>query len=76
MKEVDRIRWRITLAIESAGFGAISAAEEMGWPRDHLRDYLEGRKDSLKVQKLMQISERFGIPFQDLIPGGSKRQAG
>ena len=76
MKEADRIRWKIQTSIEAAGFGAVSAALEMGWPRDHLRDYLEGRKDSMKVQKLLQLSERFGIPFNELIPGGTKRQTG
>lgn len=76
MKETDRIRWKIQTCIEAAGFGSVSAAEELGWPRDHLRDYLEGRKESLKVQKLLQLSERFGIPFNDLIPGAGKKQTG
>ena len=76
MRETDRIRWKIQTAIEAAGFGAVNAAEELGWPRDHLRDYLEGRKESLKAEKLMQLSERFGIPFNDLIPGGGKKQTG
>lgn len=76
MKETDRIRWKIQTAIEAAGFGPVSAAVELGWPRDHLRDYLEGRKESLKPQKLLQLSERFGIPFMEMIPGGGKKQTG
>lgn len=62
--------------MDDAGLGPITVAIELGWPRDHLRDYLAGKKDSLKTEKMLQISERFGIPFKELVVGASKAETG
>jgi len=76
MREVDRIRQRIQKALDKADISPFTLARELGWDRHHLAEYLKGKKDSLKAEKLMQISERLGIPFNDLLPGGSKRETG
>lgn len=76
MREVDRIRQRIQKALDKADISPFTLARELGWDRHHLAEYLKGKKDSLKAEKLMQLSERLGIPFNDLLPGGSKRDTG
>jgi hypothetical protein len=76
MRPVDQIRRRIQKAMDDAGVGPVTIALELGWERNHLRDYMEGKKDSLKTEKMLQISDRFGIPFQELVVGGAKRQTG
>ena len=76
MREVDRIRQRIQKALDKAEISPFTLARELGWNRHYLAEYLDGKKDSLKAEKLMQLSERLGIPFNDLLPGGSKRDTG
>jgi hypothetical protein len=76
MRPVDQIRRRIQKAMDDAGVGPVTVALELGWERNHLRDYMEGKKDSLKTEKMIQISDRFGIPFRDLVVGGERRQTG
>ena len=76
MRPVDQIRHRIQMAMDAAGIGPVTVAQELGWERNHLRDYMEGKKDSLKTEKMLQISDRFGIPFQELIVGGTRRKTG
>jgi len=76
MREVDRIRQRIQRALDKAQVSPFTLARELGWDRHHLSEYLNGKKDSLKAEKLMQLSERLGIPFSDLLPGGAKRETG
>ena len=74
MRQVDQIRHRIRAAMKAAGVKPIPLAEELGWERNHLRDYLEGKKHSLKTEKMLQLSERLGIPFKHLIVGGPKSE--
>ena len=76
MREVDRIRQRIQRALDKAEVSPFTLAREMNWDRHHLAEYLNGKKDSLKAEKLMQLSERLGIPFNELLPGGAKRETG
>jgi hypothetical protein len=76
MREVDRIRQRIQKALNKAGLSPFTLARELKWDRHHLAEYLSGKKDSLKVERLMVLSERLGIPFNELIPGGSKKETG
>ena len=76
MREVDRIRQRIQRALDKADMSPFTLARELGWDRHHLAEYLKGKKDSLKAERLMQLSDRLGIPFNDLLPGGSKRDTG
>lgn len=76
MRPVDQIRRRIQKAMDDAGLGPVTVALELGWERNHLRDYLDGKKDSLKTERMIQISERFGIPFKELVVGGAKQKIG
>ena len=76
MRPVDQIRRRIQKALDDAKVGPITIAIELGWPRDHLRDYLAGKKSSLKTEKMLQLSDRFGIPFKELVIGGAKKETG
>lgn len=68
MSSVDEVRRRIQQALDHARDSPITLALE--WDlggRDHLRDFLEGRKNSLKPEVLQLLSERYEIPFQQLI---------
>lgn len=76
MREVDRIRQRIQKGLDKAQVSPFTLARELGWDRHHLAEYLNGKKDSLKVEKLMALSDRLGIPFNELIAGGAKRDVG
>jgi hypothetical protein len=76
MREVDRIRQRIQKALDKADLSPFTLARELRWDRHHLAEYLSGKKDSLKVEKLMALSDRLGIPFNELVPGGAKKETG
>lgn len=65
MPTVDQIRRKIEKAMEVAGDGPV--ALDLGLERNHLRDFLTGKKRSLKTETMMLLSERYGIPFKDLI---------
>jgi hypothetical protein len=67
MPTVDHIRQRIAVALDRAGEGAVTVAIELGLERNHLRDFLEGKKRSLKTEVMLQIAERYGIPFKELV---------
>lgn len=67
MSSVEQIRRMITGAIEKAGEGPVTVALDLGLERNHLRDFLEGKKRSLKTEVMLMISERYAIPFKDLV---------
>jgi hypothetical protein len=67
MATVDQIRRRIEKAMEIAGEGPVRLAGELGLERNHIRDFLEGKKASLKTETMIAISERYSIPFKDLV---------
>ena len=67
MATVDEIRQTIALAMQRKNEGPVEAALDMGLERNHLRDFLEGRKQSLKTEIMLAIAERYSIPFKDLI---------
>ena len=76
MREIDRIRQRIQKALDKAEMSPFTLARELGWDRHHLAEFLNGKKDSLRVEKLIQLSERLGIPFNELVAGGLKKSTG
>lgn len=76
MRESDRIRQRIEKALEKADLSAFTVARELGWNRHYLAEFLSGKKDSLRTEKMMALSERLGIPFNELIPGAGRRATG
>ena len=67
MATVDQIRRTIAAAMEKVGEGPVSVAIDLGLERNHLRDFMEGKKQSLKTEVMLLISERYSIPFKDLI---------
>ena len=67
MSSVEEVRNRIRRAIEGSGDKPVTLALEWGFERNHIRDFLEAKKDSLKPEVLAAISERYGIPFPMLI---------
>jgi len=67
MATVDEIRQTIALAMQRKNEGPVEVALDMELERNHLRDFLEGRKQSLKTEVMLAIAERYSIPFKDLI---------
>lgn len=67
MPSIDQIRGRIQRAMDGAGDGAVTVAVELGLERNYLRDFLEGKKQSIKTEAMLLLSERYNIPFKDLI---------
>lgn len=59
-------------AMETAGIQAAPLALTIGRDKDYIRDYLKGRKRSLKADDLQKIADALGVPLQSLI--GSHRE--
>jgi hypothetical protein len=69
MSTVDEVRNRIRRAFEvskekGSKETAITLAKEWGFGRDHIREFLIGKKDSLKYEVVENLSEHFGIPIE------------
>lgn len=73
---VDQIRKTVRTALEKAGVGPVEAAVDMRIERNYLRDFLDGRKNSIKAEIMIGLSERYGIPFEELLSKRPKRQTG
>lgn len=67
MPTVDQIRKTIAGALEAAKEGPITAAIEMKLERNYLRDFLDGKKRSLKTEVILALVARYNIDFNDLI---------
>lgn len=67
MPTIDQIRGRIEKAMADRGEGPVAVAVDLELERNHIRDFLEGKKQSLKTEVMMALSERYGIPFNDLV---------
>ena len=67
MPTVEHIRQRLERAMQAVGDRPVTLALELGLERNHIRDYLEGKKRSLKAEVLMTLSERYGIPLNELL---------
>ena len=74
MSSVQEVRSRIQTAFDVSGNSPITLAVEWELGRDHIRDFLEGKKDSLKPEVLLLLSEKFKIPFNLLIIKRKKKQ--
>lgn len=66
MPTVDQIRHLLARALEKKG-GPITVAQELGYERNHIRDFLEGKKRSLRTEVMLALSEYLEIPFKDLV---------
>ncbi len=67
MSSVNEVRQRIQHAFTKSGDSPITCALDWGFERNHIRDFLDGGKESLKPEVLQLISEQYGIPFNMLI---------
>jgi transcriptional regulator with XRE-family HTH domain len=67
MPTLDQVRQTVARALEKAGEGPVEVAGAMGIERNYIRDFLQGRKSSLRADVMLDLSERFGIPFKDLV---------
>lgn len=74
MSSVDEVRHRIQQAFDRAGDSPITIALEWELGRDHIRDFLERKKDSLKSEVLLLLSEKYNIPFNLLIIKRQKKK--
>jgi hypothetical protein len=67
MSTVDEVRHRIQQAFTKTGDSPITVAQDWGYERNHIREFLIGKKESLKTEVLLLISEKYGIPFNMLV---------
>lgn len=74
MSTLVEVRARIHQAFERSGDSPISIALEWDLERNHIRDFLDGKKDSLKPEVLQNLSERYNIPFNMLIIRRQKKK--
>lgn len=58
---------KLEQAIKDAGTSATALAKAIGRDKDYIRDYLVGRKRSLKADDLQKISMEIGDPARDLL---------
>lgn len=74
MSSVEEVRQRIRQAFAKSGDSPITVALEWELERNHIRDFLDRGKESLKPEVLLLISERYGIPFNLLIIKRQKKK--
>jgi len=67
MSSPEEVRARLKKAFEGSDKGPITLALDWGLERNHLREFLIGKKDSLKYEVIESLSEHFGIPINLLI---------
>jgi hypothetical protein len=67
MPTADQVRKTVVRALEKAGEGPVGLASAMGIERNYIRDFLQGKKGSLGTEVMLDLSERLGIPFKDLV---------
>jgi len=67
MSTVDEVRHRVSQAFAKSGDSPITVALEWELERNHIREFLIGKKESLKPEVLQLLSDRYGIPFNLLI---------
>lgn len=53
--------------MDDAGEGPVTVAGEIGLERNHLSDFFQGRKNSLKTETMIALGDRYNIPIKDLV---------
>ncbi len=67
MPTVEEVRTRLNHVFERSGDSPITLAIDWGFGRDHIRDFLEARKDSLKYEVVEMLAEKYDISLDLLI---------
>lgn len=67
MPTPDQIRHTLQRAMDRVPEGPVTVALDLGLERNYLRDFLEGKKSSLKAEVSFQLADRYGIPINELI---------
>ena len=67
MSTVQEVRNRIQQAFDRKEESPITVALEWEFERNHIRDFLDGKKESLKPEVLLMLSDRYSIPLNLLI---------
>lgn len=63
MSTPEEVRARLKKAFESSEKGPITLAEDWGLERNHIREFLVQKKNSLNHEVIEALSEHFGIPI-------------
>lgn len=67
MSTVDEVRNRLQRAFNDSGESPITLALLWDLERNHIREFLIGKKNSLKYEVVENLSEHFGISIDLLI---------
>jgi hypothetical protein len=68
MASVDKIRLRLREAMKARGDSPIAVARDLHVGRDYIRDFLEGKKASLKTDVALALAEKYSLDIRELIP--------
>ncbi|MCY1741187.1 LexA family transcriptional regulator [Ensifer sp. SL37] len=60
---------RLAKAMEAAGIKPAPLASLIGRDKDYIRDYLKGRKESLKADDAQKIASALNVPLTELTEG-------
>lgn len=63
MSTPEEVRARLLKAFEHSEKGPITLAEDWGLERNHIREFLVGKKNSLNYEVIEALSEYFKIPI-------------
>ena len=74
MSTVDEVRHRLDQAFARTGDSPITLALKWDLERNHLREFLIGKKQSLKHEVIEMLSEHFDIPLDLLIIRRQKKK--
>lgn len=67
--ETELLRSRIASAIQGAGMDPTEAARKIGRAKDYIRDFLDGRKDSIKAADLARLEVELSLaPGSFMLP--------
>jgi len=67
MSSPEEVRRRLKKAFEGSKESPMTLAREWGLERNHIREFLRGKKDSLKYEVVENLAAHFGIPIELLI---------
>lgn len=63
MSTPEEVRSRLLKAFENSEKGPITLAEDWGLERNHIREFLIAKKNSLNYEVIEALSEHFKIPI-------------
>jgi hypothetical protein len=74
MPNLAQVRAKLQELFDRPGESPITLALKWGLERNHIREFLIGKKDSLKHDVMLDLSEYFEVPIEDLTIRRAKKK--